>query len=134
MSGCNNGGEKPARRGRPRKRRFLNKDSQYRCFQPCCHPDTEGRVNVLKPEELEALRLVDLLDLDQEAAAGQMGISRKTLWRDLHEGRRKVVEVLVEGKRLEMSGCASSETTDCCYKKRECRYAADTSGERQTEQ
>ena len=89
---------------------------------------------MLKPEELEALRLVDLLDLDQEAAAGQMGISRKTLWRDLHEGRRKVVEVLVEGKRLEMSGCASSETTDCCYKKRECRYAADTSGERQTEQ
>lgn len=130
MSGCNNGGEKPTRRGRPRKRRFLNKDSQYRCFQPCCHPDIEGRVNVLKPEELEALRLVDLLDYDQETAAEHMGISRKTLWRDLHEGRKKVVGALVEGKRLEMSGCADSETNGhSCCKKRECRYAADMPGE-----
>jgi predicted DNA-binding protein (UPF0251 family) len=130
MRVCNNGGGKPAQRGRPRKRRFLNKDSQYRCFQPCCRPDTEGRVNVLKPEELEALRLVDLQNLDQEAAAGQMGISRKTLWRDLHEGRRKVVEALVEGKRLEMAECADFEKEECCRRNRDCRYAADTSEER----
>ncbi|WP_062398906.1 DUF134 domain-containing protein [Methanogenium cariaci] len=134
MRGCNTGGgEKPTRRGRPRKRRFLSADSQYRCFQPCCHPDTEGRVNVVEPEELEALRLVDLLDYDQEVAAGHMGVSRKTLWRDLHEGRRKVVEALVEGKRLEMAGCADSETKDCCCKNRECSYAADASHEQQTE-
>ncbi|KAF1075583.1 hypothetical protein MKMG_01684 [Methanogenium sp. MK-MG] len=88
---------------------------------------------MLEPEEFEALRLVDLLDYDQETAAGQMGISRKTLWRDLHEARRKVVEALVVGKRLEMAGCADSETTDCCCKNPECRYAADTPGERQTE-
>ncbi|MDE4907152.1 DUF134 domain-containing protein [Methanogenium marinum] len=134
MRGCNTGENKPARRGRPRKRRFLNKDSQYRCFQPCCNPDTEGRVNVLEPEELEALRLVDLLDYDQETAAEHMGVSRKTLWRDLHEGRRKVVEVLVEGKRLEMSGCADSETEKCCCRNRGCRYTEDTSGEKQAKQ
>ncbi len=108
-------------------------DSQYRCFQPCCHPDTEGRVNVLKPEELEALRLVDLLDYDQETAAEHMGISRKTLWRDLHEGRKKVVEALVEGKRLEMAECADSEKEECCCRNRGCRHAADSSEERKNE-
>ena len=123
MRGCNNRGQKPARRGRPRKQRALNGNSQYRCFQPCCRPDAEGRVNVLEPEELEALRLVDLLHYDQESAAGQMEISRKTLWRDLHAGRTKVVEALVEGKRLEMAGCADSDTEECCCRKDGCRYA-----------
>lgn len=133
MRRCNSGEESPSRRGRPRKRRFLNKDSQYRCFQPCCHPDAEGRVNVLEPEELEALRLVDLMDYDQESAAVKMGISRKTLWRDLHEGRRKVVETLVEGKRLEMAGCADAEKEECCCRDQECKYAADSSCERKSE-
>ena len=34
-------------------------------------------------EELEAVRLVVLLDLDQEEAAFYMGISRKAFWNDL---------------------------------------------------
>lgn len=123
MRWCNNRGEKPARRGRPRKRRALSNNSQYRCFQPCCRPDAEGRVNVLEPEELEALRLVDLLNYDQESAAEQMGISRKTLWRDLHAGRTKVVEALVEGKRLEMAGCDDSDKEECCCRKEGCKYA-----------
>lgn len=128
MRRSKSGGDIPPRRGRPRKRRFLNKDSQYRCFEPCCHPDAQGRVNILEPGELEALRLVDLLDFDQESAAAKMGISRKTLWRDLHEGRRKVVETLVEGKRLEMAGCTDLERKECSAKSHECKYPADPSG------
>lgn len=82
---------------------------------------------MLEPEELEALRLVDLLNYDQESAAAQMGISRKTLWRDLHAGRTKVVEALVEGKRLEMGGCTDSEKEKCCYRNGECRYTEPVS-------
>ena len=89
---------------------------------------------MLEPEELEALRLVDLLDYDQETAAGKMGISRKTLWRDLHEGRSKVVEALIEGKRLEMAGCSDSDKEDCCCRNNECRCAPDTSSEQQADQ
>ena len=84
-------------------------------------------MNILEPEELEALRLVDLLKFDQESAAGQMGISRKTLWRDLHAGRTKVVEALIEGKRLEMAGCADSEKEECCCREGNCRYAEQKS-------
>lgn len=80
-------------------------------------------MSVLEPEELEALRLVDLLHYDQESAAVQMGVSRKTLWRDLHAGRKKVVEALIEGKRLEMAGCADSDKEGCCCRMKSCRYA-----------
>lgn len=133
MRRSNSGGDIPPRRGRPRKRRVLNKNSQYRCFEPCCHPDAQGRINILEPGELEALRLVDLLDLDQETAAAKMGISRKTLWRDLHEGRRKVVETLVEGKRLEMAGCSDLMRKECGAKSHECGHPPDASVEQKAE-
>jgi hypothetical protein len=59
----------------------------------------------LRPEELELLKLVDLQGLEQEAAAKAIGVSRRTVWRDLHEARRKVADALVHGKGIEVSGC-----------------------------
>jgi predicted DNA-binding protein (UPF0251 family) len=55
-------------------------------------------------EELEAVRLVDLLDLDQEEAAFYMGISRKALWNDLMNARKKIAAALVYGMGLRIEG------------------------------
>ena len=55
-------------------------------------------------EELEAVRLVDLLDLDQEEAAFYMGISRKALWNDLMNARHKIAAALVYGMGLLIEG------------------------------
>ncbi len=60
-------------------------------------------VNV-KIEEMEAMRLVDFDGLEQEEAARAMGTSRKTLWRDLKSGRKKVVDALINGKAIEIKG------------------------------
>jgi len=57
----------------------------------------------LEPSELEALRLVDLEDLSQEEAGKRMGISRGTVWRLLHEARRKVTQSLVEGRPIRIT-------------------------------
>jgi predicted DNA-binding protein (UPF0251 family) len=67
----------------------------------------QGRAEVvlLLPEELELLKLVDLQGLEQEEAAAALGVSRRTVWRDLHEARRKVADALVHGKGIEVSGC-----------------------------
>jgi len=54
--------------------------------------------------ELEAIRLCDLVHIDQNEAADMMGISRKTFWNDLQRGRQKVTEALVNGKAIEISG------------------------------
>ena len=58
----------------------------------------------LSIEEMEALRLVDLLGLPHEEAASMMGVSRKTLWRDLTSARRKLVEALINGWAIQISG------------------------------
>lgn len=109
------------RRGRPRKRRLMQREGFWRCYQPCCNPDDEGGTIPLQPEELEAIRLVDLLGHDQESAAMVMGVSRKTLWRDLHDGRRKIADALVNGKRIVIQGCEQATAEEsCCIQ--ECTY------------
>ena len=55
-------------------------------------------------EELEAVRLVDLLDLDQEEAAFFMGISRKAFWNDLMNARKKISSALIYGQGLKIEG------------------------------
>ncbi len=55
-------------------------------------------------EELEAVRLVDLLELEQEEAAFYMGISRKAFWNDLMNARKKIAAALVYGMGLRIEG------------------------------
>ena len=58
----------------------------------------------LSIENLEALRLCDLLNVEQNDAAEMMGVSRKTFWNDLQKAREKVVDALVNGKAIEIYG------------------------------
>jgi len=58
----------------------------------------------LSMEEMEALRLVDLVGHPHEEAAAMMGVSRKTLWRDLTSARSKLVEALINGWAIQISG------------------------------
>ena len=55
-------------------------------------------------EELEAIRLVDLLELQQQEAALYMGVSRKALWNDLRSGRKKVASALIYGLGIRIEG------------------------------
>jgi predicted DNA-binding protein (UPF0251 family) len=66
----------------------------------------------LRPDELEALRLADLEGLYQEECAQRMGISRTTLSRTLTEARRKVTDVLINGKRLVVEPIREEDEAD----------------------
>ena len=50
--------------------------------------------------ELEAMRLVDKLSLEQKDAGKKMGVSRGTIWRLLQSGRKKVITALTENRPL----------------------------------
>ncbi|MGV8127999.1 MAG: DUF134 domain-containing protein [Methanothrix sp.] len=89
-------------RGRRRGRRWISEVPAIRCFLPEGCPRTEALSLTL--EELEAVRLVDLLDLDQKEAAFYMGISRKALWNDLMNARHKIAAALVYGMGLLIEG------------------------------
>ncbi len=101
------------RRGRPRVMRQVSEDSQVRCYAPQCCPHEDNESVVLLPEELELLKLIDLDGMEQEEAAGAMGVSRKTVWRDLHEARRKITDALVNGKAIEVDGCPRKNDGRC---------------------
>ncbi len=87
---------------RPRKCRRVG-------MMPCCKHfrPSEGQINgevVLTHEELEAIRLKDLSDLEQEECAQQMGISRPTFVRIIDSARKKVADALVNGKEIRIDG------------------------------
>jgi predicted DNA-binding protein (UPF0251 family) len=54
----------------------------------------------LAEDEMEALRLVDLLGMQQQEAAKSMNISRQTLANLVKGARHKVVDSLINGKAL----------------------------------
>ena len=93
------GGRRRRNRGRCRGRRWINYP-----YEPSNQTDeTYQRPKptiLLKTYEIEALRLVDLEDLTQEEAAAMMGVSRKTLWYDLHKARKKVTNALVNDYQI----------------------------------
>ena len=101
------------RRGRPRGRRGPIGCGPLRCYGPQCEIWDDTQRVVLRPDEIEILRLVDLEGLEQEAAAQTLGISRKTLWKDLHEARKKVTDALVHGKMIEVTGCSRRNSGVC---------------------
>lgn len=105
------------RRGRPRVYRSLAENIEFQCFAPICEKNgSETSYIVIHPEEMESMRLVDLLGMEQEDAANTIGVSRKTLWRDLHEARRKVIEALVNGSTIHISGCKDQGSNGCPHK------------------
>jgi rubrerythrin len=67
----------------------------------------------LSIEELEAIRLCDLLNVEQNEAADMMGISRKTFWNDLLKALHKVVDAIVNGKGIEISGGEYVNSGEC---------------------
>lgn len=107
------------RRGRPRARRLVAAGTAPRCFLPQCRPAEAAEQVALLPDELECLRLVDFEGLQQEEAATALGVSRKTLWRDLHEARRKVADALLHGKAIVMADCACALSGACPRRSRE---------------
>lgn len=93
------------RRGRPRMNRSLKDGPSGRCYAPQCNSNEQSEAVLLLPEEIAALDLIDFQDLEQEEAAVVLGVSRKTIWRDIHEARHKIADAIINGKAIQMDGC-----------------------------
>jgi predicted DNA-binding protein (UPF0251 family)/predicted Fe-Mo cluster-binding NifX family protein len=108
-------------------------------FKPAGTPCSCLKEVVVKLEELEAIRLKDLLGLEQEECAERMGVSRPTFQRILMEGRGKIAAALIEGQAIRIEGgnyclgqeqCRKAEHSqkrrdDCLYRE---DYAAEKKG------
>ncbi len=89
---------------RPIKWRCVTHVPSVTYFKPAGQPLRALEEVGLTVEEVEALRLKDLAGLEQEECAERMRISRPTFHRVLQSARRKVADVLVNGKALRIEG------------------------------
>jgi predicted DNA-binding protein (UPF0251 family) len=89
---------------RPIKPKLVQESPRAAYFKPRGIPINQLEETVLKIEELEALRLVDMEGMYQEDAAREMGVSRQTIQRMLGEARAKVTGALFAGKALRIEG------------------------------
>lgn len=74
------------------------------CFKPAGMPIQDLEIIEMRMDELEALRLKDLVGTDQEEAAKQMGVSQPTFHRLISSAHLKVADALINGKVLIIEG------------------------------
>jgi predicted DNA-binding protein (UPF0251 family) len=94
------GRRRQGRYGRRPNPVYINQPAIIKAFNP--EPEIHGDPVQIEPAELEAIRLTDLENLNQEEAGERMGVSRGTIWRLLQRGRNKITLALIEGRRIEI--------------------------------
>ncbi|MBR4695707.1 MAG: DUF134 domain-containing protein [Selenomonadaceae bacterium] len=104
---------------RPQKERKVCPGIQGYCF----HGNDGSQPVDIPVDELEALRLCDLEERSQEAAAVEMNISRGTLQRLLYSAHKKIAFALLYGRTIQTEGRLDSKAA--CLK-RDCHFCAET--------
>jgi predicted DNA-binding protein (UPF0251 family) len=87
---------------RPRLCRRIRFNPNITYFKPQGVPMRELEVIELTAEELEALRLKNIKDLEQTEAAKIMNTSQSTFQRILCSAYKKIAEALTEGKAIKI--------------------------------
>lgn len=73
-------------------------------FKPAGIPLRDLEEVRLSLEEVEALRLKELEELEQEQGAEKMNVSRQTFQRILASARKKIADALLNGKAIKIEG------------------------------
>lgn len=89
---------------RPKKYRFVKREPGVTFFKPQGIPLRVLEHALITIDELEALRLSDLLGLSHEETAKQLKVSRPTVTRMLARAHQVVADALVNGKAIQIEG------------------------------
>lgn len=97
---------------RPTKYRRVEFFPENSYFIPLGKAKCEIEEVVLKVEELEAMRLKDIEELNQEECAEKMQVSRQTFQNIIDSARKKVAIALTQGNAINING--GHYTTKSC--------------------
>jgi len=89
---------------RPIKPRRIFFQPQATYFKPAGISISSLEGIKLSFEEIEAIRLIDLENIDQIEASKKMKISQPTLSRLLNDARKKLADALINGKSIKIEG------------------------------
>jgi len=87
---------------RPRLCRRIRFNPNITYFKPQGVPMRHLEIIELTTEEVEALRLRNIKNLEQEEAAKKMNTSQSTFQRILSSAYKKIAEALIEGKAIKI--------------------------------
>ena len=87
---------------RRKKCRMIGEMPGVLFFKPRGIPTSDLEIVELSMDELEAIKLKDMVGLDQEECAEKMGISRPTFHRILTKARRKIADAMINGKAIKL--------------------------------
>jgi predicted DNA-binding protein (UPF0251 family) len=91
---------------RPEKDRKVYEPPAFKCFKPAGVRKGMLETVILTLDEYEALRLADYHGLEHSEAAEKMSISRPTFTRLVSRARKKLSDMLINGKVLQIEGGA----------------------------
>ncbi|HRX57306.1 MAG TPA: DUF134 domain-containing protein [Eubacteriales bacterium] len=89
---------------RPRKWRKVCGLPENARFGPIGGAQEDGEIVTMTVDEYETIRLIDLTGYTQEACAAQMNVARTTVQGIYDSARKKLADVLVNGKMLLIEG------------------------------
>ena len=89
---------------RPRRFRRVCFVPGVNYFKPRGIPLRDLNEVVLNIDEFEAVRLKDLLNLEQKDCAEQMKISQPTFHRLILSARKKISDAIINGKAIKIEG------------------------------
>jgi len=89
---------------RPKLCRKVRFNPNVTYFKPRGIPLTELEEIIINIDELEAIRLKDLKNLEQEECAKMMKISQPTFHRLILSARKKISDAIVNGKSIKIEG------------------------------
>ncbi|MEG1049210.1 MAG: DUF134 domain-containing protein [Oscillospiraceae bacterium] len=120
---------------RPIKLRRICEMPNISEFAPTKKSKTPIETVTLAVEEYEVIRLIDYLGFTQEECAAQMNVARTTVQAIYDGSRKKLADVLINGKKLSIAGgnydvCVHSKK--CCgksCKNRKCQQDTCEKGE-----
>lgn len=87
---------------RPRKGRRLSFQPEIHYFKPVGIPLRELEEICLEKEEVEAIKLYEVDELDQKAAALEMGVSQPTFARILGSANKKIAIAIINGYAIKI--------------------------------
>ena len=88
---------------RPRKIKQINFEPNITYFKPQGVPIRFLDIVELTTEEIEALRLKNIKNLNQADCAEKMNTSQSTLQRILCSAYKKITQALIEGKAIKIT-------------------------------
>ncbi len=100
---------------RPKKPRWIDFEPPVTYYKPSGIPLRFLAEVILTPDEVEAIRLKNVEELDQVECAERMKISQSTFQRILTAANKKIAQALIEGKAIRIE----KPTATSNYKRKE---------------